>query len=141
MEALLSFLRARTDEGWRGALAAGASSAERTWSARPDGVESVDGAAVASTPGEDARVDRARSEHIARYDPAHVLKALESIRRVIEQYELVEAELVEHPERESVLREYQDLVLPLLALPFSDHPDYRKEWSPKETNALRSAMS
>lgn len=137
MEALLSFLRARMDEGWRGALAAGASSAERTWSARPDGVESVDGATVASTPGEDARVDRARSEHISRNDPAHVLRSLESTRRLLEQYELLHADRVDHPDREPLLREYEEFILPLLALSFSEHPDHRSRWSPREAPPRR----
>lgn len=137
LDALLSFLWARTDEGWRGALAAGASSAARTWSARPDRVESADGATVTLTSGEDARVDRARSEHITRNDPAHALRTLESTRRLLEQYELLHADMVEQPEREILLREYEEFILPLLTLPFSDHPDHRPEWSPREAPPRR----
>lgn len=137
LDALVSFLRARMDEHWRGALTAGDSSTARTWSARPGRVESADGATVALTSGEGGWEERARSDHIVRNDPAQALRALESTRRLIERYELLHADLVEHPEGEIVLREYAEVVLPLLALPFSGHPDYRPEWSPREESPRR----
>lgn len=137
LDALVSFLRARMDEHWRGALAAGASSAARTWSARSGRVESADGETVAPTSGEGGPGERARSEHIVRNDPAHALRRLESTRRLIERYELLHADLVEHPEGEALLREYEEVVLPLLALPFSDHPDHRPQWSPREESSRR----
>ena len=137
MEALVSFLRARMDERWRGALTAGASFASRTWSARPGRVESADGGTVALTSTGDAREERSRSRHIIRNDPAHALRRLESTRRLIERYELLHADPVEGPEGEVLLREYAEVVLPLLALPFSDHPDHRPQWSPREESSRR----
>ncbi|WP_017615663.1 DUF6221 family protein [Nocardiopsis salina] len=131
MDALVSFVRARIDERWRGALDAGPSAAARAWSAWPDRVDSAAGACVARTGSGDDAADRARSEHIAGHDPDRVLEALECERRLLERYELLNAGLVESPDRDALLSEYRNLVLPLLALPFADHPDYREAWRPR----------
>lgn len=131
MDELFSFLRARMDELWRSALEAGRSSGARVWSADQDRVQDSEGGPVARVEDGHAAEGRARSHHICENDPEHVLRDLESKRRVLEQYELVRDGLVEHPEREAVLSEYRDVVLPLLALPFSRHPDYRQKWAPR----------
>lgn len=131
MDALVSFVRARIDERWRGALDAGASAAARAWSAGNEHVDSAEGVCVARTGSGDPAADRARSEHIARHDPGGVLEALEAERRLLERYELLNAGLVESPDRDALLSEYRTLVLPLLALHFAGHPDYREEWRPR----------
>lgn len=131
MDELVSFLRARMDERWRGALEAGQSGRSRVWSADRNRVEDSEGGPVAHVEGGDTAGGRARSHHICVNDPDHVLRDLESKRRILEQYELVRDGLVEHPAREAVLSEYRDVVLPLLALPFSRHPDYRQKWAPQ----------
>ncbi|MBE2997113.1 hypothetical protein IDM40_00135 [Nocardiopsis sp. HNM0947] len=131
MDALVSFVRARIDERWRAALDAGASTADRRWSAGEDRVDTAAGDRVARTEGGAAESDRARSAHIAGHDPDRVLEALECERRLLERYELLSAGLVRSPDEEALLAEYRDLVLPLLALPFADHPDHRREWLPR----------
>ncbi|MFE2712261.1 DUF6221 family protein [Streptomyces mirabilis] len=77
-------------------------------------------------PGDDGRhvgsVRRAEDRaHIARHDPARVLREIEAKRRIVDRY--------------AWLREHGDTggtawVLPLLALPYADRPGYREEWRP-----------
>lgn len=131
MDDLVSFLRARMDERWRGALAAGPSTGSRVWAADRDRVADSEGRPVTRVENGGAADDRARSHHICENDPDHVLRDMESKRRVIEQYELVRDGVAEHPEREAALSEYRNVVLPLLALPFSRHPEYRQQWAPQ----------
>ena len=131
LDELSSFLRARMDERWRSALEAGPSTGSRVWAADRDRVHDSEGGPVARVEGGGPADGRARSHHICENDPEHVLRDLESKRRVLEQYELVRDGLIEHPEREAILSEYRDVVLPLLALPFSQHPDYRQKWAPQ----------
>lgn len=73
------------------------------------------------------------AQHMARHDPAWVLREVEAKRRIIDRYEdclsRLESEHFEMAARGQV-REYVDFVLPLLALPFSDRPGYREEWRP-----------
>jgi len=62
----------------------------------------------------------ALAAHIARHDPARVLREVEAKRRIVERY--------------AWLREHGDTgdaawVLPLLAAPYSNHADFRPEWS------------
>lgn len=131
MDELFSFLRARMDERRRSALEAGRSSGSRVWVADQGHVEDSEGGPVTHTDGSSPD-GRARSHHIRENDPDHVLRDMESKRRNLEQYQLVRDGLVEHPEREAVLSEYQDVVLPLLARPFSRHPDHRQQWATHE---------
>ncbi|MFB6626495.1 MULTISPECIES: DUF6221 family protein [unclassified Streptomyces] len=63
-----------------------------------------------------------RAAHIARHDPARVLAEVEAKRRILSAYENYDNDAPELDVPESVLR--------LLALPYADHPDYRKEWRP-----------
>ena len=70
------------------------------------------------------------SEHIARHDPAQVLREVEANGRIIDALEQVAAEQLHHdaggycfdcgvnPEQ----------LLKLLALPYADHPDFRPDW-------------
>jgi hypothetical protein len=65
-------------------------------------------------------------EHIARHDPARVLADIESKRRIIR---LCNNMLWEHEGGPDVVAKG---TLEYLALPYKDHPDYRKEWRPEE---------
>lgn len=61
------------------------------------------------------------AQHVVRHDPARVLREVAAKRRIVDRY--------------AWLREHGDTgdaawVLPLLALPYADHPDYRPEWAP-----------
>lgn len=62
-----------------------------------------------------------KATHIARHDPARVLRDVESKRQIME---LMEGDLRdEYPWSAGQ-------VLAYLALPYSDHPDYRQDWKP-----------
>lgn len=59
--------------------------------------------------------DKAAADHFARHDPARVLADVAAKRQIIEL----------------VIGAYAGYaVLPLLALPFAGHPDYREEFRP-----------
>lgn len=61
------------------------------------------------------------ASHIARHDPARVLREVEAKRRIVDRY----VWLREHGDTGDVA-----WVLPLLAAAYADHPDYRPEWAP-----------
>jgi hypothetical protein len=58
------------------------------------------------------------ADHIARWDPARVLREVEARRRMVEF-----ALRLDYGTDEGDLQR-------LLALPYSDHPGYRQEWAP-----------
>lgn len=97
------------------------------------------------------------AHHAVRHDPARVLREVEAKRRIVDAYlppgadphpGLPCTDDIEHDPNGEVYAEmlypdacvrhlkaserllHHDYVLRLLALPFSDHPDYRQEWSP-----------
>lgn len=90
-------------------------------------------------------VKRADAEHIARHDPARVLREVEAKRRIIGEHRVLwepgwtpegeddEEFLVcarcEDRSRHDAMR-WPCPTLRLLALPFAEHPDYQKEWAP-----------
>ena len=59
-------------------------------------------------------------EHIARHDPARVLRECEAKRRIVETAQ--DIDMIENEWGQSILRD--------LASVYSDHPDYREEWKP-----------
>ena len=61
-------------------------------------------------------------EHFARHDPARVLAECEAKRRVV-------AWVKQWPWRAEPPSSVDGL-LPLLALPYADHPDYDESWRP-----------
>lgn len=69
-------------------------------------------------------------EHVARHDPARVLREVEAKRRVLDEFKAATAFslLPDTPGGgyASALAE----VVRTLALPFSDRPGYREEWKP-----------
>lgn len=71
------------------------------------------------------------AEHMARHDPARVLAEVDAKRRLVSMFapklgEDVEAELAKGND----LPWMGQQALAVLALPYSDHPDYREEWRP-----------
>lgn len=60
--------------------------------------------------------------HAALHGPVRVLSEVEAKRRIITDYENYDREAPELDVPESVIS--------LLALPYSDHRDYRNEWRP-----------
>jgi hypothetical protein len=76
----------------------------------------------------------ANGAHIARHDPARVLREVEAKRRILDRYDDALARQGDWQESQLAadicVQEYQDWVLPTLALPYADHPDYDPTWSP-----------
>ena len=121
---LAEFYAARLDEDEAAARAA----TPGEWAALDGGVMSVENESwpVSSTESARNREDRV---HIARHDPARVLREVEAKRKILET--------IDHAERESDAVDniqidgyLADDLRKLLALPFSDHPDYDQEWRP-----------
>ena len=79
-----------------------------------------------------ARLDSFR--HIARHDPARVLAECEAKRRIVEEVvphlEHVESSAIDGGMYDEDAPHAQRDLLRLLALPYTDHPDYREEWRP-----------
>jgi hypothetical protein len=90
-----------------------------------------------------------RVRHISRHDPARVLREVAAKRAIVAAYE----EAAEHPydlpagvhdgrdqdeqmRDEAVLGAMEDVARHLAAV-WSDHPDYRAEWSPEPPHLLR----
>lgn len=114
MDALITFLRARLDEDERWARAA-AADVGATWN--PSGGYPETGPLLVTSAKDHERVivDETADVvmHIARHDPARVLADVAAKRQIIEL----------------VIGAYAGYaVLPLLALPFDGHPDYREDW-------------
>ncbi len=84
----------------------------------------LDGAAVA--------------EHIARHDPARVLREVEANRRILNRHQLgswhshvLDVDVVTCQACGTLDDEWPCPDLRLLALPYADHPDFRPEWKPE----------
>jgi hypothetical protein len=71
-------------------------------------------------------MDPSAAGHIARHDPARVLREVEAKRRIItnEQDRVLE----EGPLPERMRDGIETDVMALLALPYADHPDYQEAW-------------
>lgn len=124
---LVAFLRARLDEDEQ--TAAAASPGPWHANAESDEVLAVDDITVADGFALSGQQLRATTAHIARHDPARVLREVEAKRGVIEQYESIgtppPGEIGPELSRAELGR-----VLRLLALPYADHPDYDEDWRP-----------
>jgi len=70
--------------------------------------------------------------HAARHDPARVLREVEATRAVLAEYEHALERRAEHPDDVASAGALLTMVrvMKLLALPYAEHPDYRKEWRP-----------
>lgn len=126
---LVAFLRARLDDDERGANLA----SPGPWHLNPeqDEVWAVDDIEVATAFALSSNQQRNTARHIARHDPARVLREVEAKRRIIEQ----------HPcDDDGFCGDGIGLVgckwawpcptVRLLALPYADYSDYREEWRP-----------
>lgn len=71
------------------------------------------------------------AKHIARHDPARVLREVEAKRRIIDLYARTQRGYIEQGSSDDFTGEqYLRDVLRLLALPYSDRPGYQEEWRP-----------
>jgi len=116
MSDLVAFLKAQMDEDEAAANAA--------W-----GVE-WDWRYIAQPFGE--RPSIAHTVHIARHDPARVLRDVEADRKLLAIYAEVADMDRDDPEPEYAYGRAVGLgeAVRLRAARFSDHPDYRQEWKP-----------
>lgn len=128
---LVAFLRARLDEDEQAARDATPpqdplSAAPGHWNVHLESKD--DGWAVEDASGLWAAVTgypRGKAAHIARHDPARVLRDVEAKRRILNM-EL--PGYYDNPYANGWDDAHGD-VLYLLALPYADHPDYRQEWT------------
>jgi hypothetical protein len=70
--------------------------------------------------------------HMARHDPARVLREVDAKRAVVQGYERALENRRAHPGDLASAGALLALhgAVKHLALPFADHPDYRPEWAP-----------
>lgn len=146
MTDLIEFIKARLDEAEQLAR----NCTEREW--RPDGANSCavyvrradysTRTIARCANGYDDDFDNSR--HIARHDPARVLRKVEADRLILDALDLTPCpcsraqRCVIHDSSagppESAVERYADplteAVLRALALPHDEHPDYRDEWRP-----------
>jgi hypothetical protein len=76
------------------------------------------------------RQQRADSAHIARHDPARVLREVAAKRKLVDRFRRATA-LRSHTGGEDVAEKYYPVLgssLEVLAAVYSDHPDYRAHW-------------
>lgn len=87
---------------------------------------------VRSSPGRvlytDDEVRTAEAAHIARHDPARVLREVEAKRAIVEMCE--SHANAQFPDFEGGYASAAEDALTHLALVWSDHPDYRPAWAP-----------
>jgi hypothetical protein len=126
MDDLAQFLRARLDENAAVAEAARGRGDGR-WhhdTSYPNGY--VYDAGSQPVVYDESTPSHEEADHIARHDPARVLRDVEARRGTLEF-------LVAELERTDSPWWYDDKLerlLKLSALPYADHPDYRTEWAP-----------
>jgi hypothetical protein len=124
---LVKFIKARLDEDERVAIATGP---ETVW--RPDSAWAADlldplPGQRRDHPGYVPMITAADLEHIARHDPARVLREVEAKRDIVE---VEQDRAVEHGLPERLREMVESDVLRFLALPYADHADYCEAWRP-----------
>lgn len=79
-------------------------------------------------PAEPLYVDgEAVAAHVARHDPARVLREVTAKRALLDEFELPGLDCDATDAEPDNCRQHR--VLRQLAAPYSDHPDYREEWA------------
>ncbi|WP_405391071.1 DUF6221 family protein [Streptomyces sp. NBC_01102] len=74
--------------------------------------------------------DKAVARHIARHDPARVLREVEAKRGLLSRYEAMATDVLVMTGVEAIRSEYRRAILPGLALPYAAHSDYQETWKP-----------
>lgn len=130
---LVEFLRARLNEDEQAARECGGA----PWSAQPSlNAVHVEPKAIADNKlawgelGHVATVLHERDQqHIARHDPARVLREVEAKRRLIADFEMYDAS-ARYPDSEGGIAIGLGTAVELAALAYADHPDYDEAWRP-----------
>ncbi|NKZ63003.1 hypothetical protein GTG23_07070 [Rhodococcus hoagii] len=127
---IVEFLRARLDEDEQTATAATSATfgEDPTWTSKDDGTGPqthgyvmADHTAVCGHDGDDVLLPVA--DHIARHDPARVLREVEAKRRILDLAGEISRSGAEFAEQD-----YRTVTRALAAV-YSDHPDYQQEWA------------
>ena len=136
MDDLIAFLNARFDEDEAAAQAA-ARDTERfagraNWSAAFGTIvtdaEDPGWAICDLAPFVD---DECLARHIARHDPARVLREVAAKRAILAEYERVAGSAQAYPNNATITSlGAAQTVVKALGTVYSDHPDYRGEWAP-----------
>jgi Family of unknown function (DUF6221) len=122
---LVAFILARLDEDERIARAAGAYYPSWAYDRETFTVANAESPIAARKADGRSPINDVDGEHIARHDPARVLRDVEGKRR------LVDTVTAERPVNSRPVDAALALtVLRLTALAWSDHPGYRAEWAP-----------
>jgi hypothetical protein len=139
---LVQFLRDRLDDDERVARAAMWDGQSDVWTASPPKatyerytvVDYCDDGVVVVTP-ENADADGV-GRHVARHDPARVLREVDAKRRLLAEHLPAKSPHVPFPYCHCEAGDgcvggpYPCLTVQLLVLPYADHPNYRDEWRP-----------
>lgn len=119
---LTAFVTARLDED-EAAANAGSRRVGMPWHAEPQpgtpGSLVIDELGLVGSTG-----GRYAADHIARHDPARVLRDIAAKRAIVAEYEASVRSV-----GEGLSRTRRNLVLAVAAI-WNDHPDYRSEWKP-----------
>lgn len=134
---LIAFITARLDEDEQAARAVGMPDiwrADSSWAAE---LLNPLPSQRQAHPGYVPMITQADLDHIARHDPARVLREVEAKRRIIEAAEEASGLDIQVDgsfrvgRRDTTAEPYiGDVILRALAAAWSDHPDYRQEWAP-----------
>ena len=125
---MIAFLRDRLDED--SALASAASPGPWHVNAESDEVLAADDVTVAEGFALSGQQLRATTEHVARHDPARVLREVESKRGILRAHaKWCQGECeAKYPGGGFDAAHYWSIKS--LAAAYDDHPDYRDEWRP-----------
>lgn len=146
-DGVTAFLAARLDEDEAAAEAArdahrwrGASKGDPHWDTDSSGVSTADGVRVASGPYAGSDLDEETGGHIARHDPARVLRSVTADRELLEAYasqdgydlpeSVHDGRDPDERERDEDLQDTLAWVIRVRAAVYSDHPGYQNEWAP-----------
>jgi hypothetical protein len=129
IEELINFVRQQINEDERLAREAGGTWHQTDPERETGRIEDESGEVVVYDEGSP---NGWQAEHIARHDPARVLREVDSLRRVIELMaaQLKSAEVLPPGHREAAAARARG-ALQLLAAIFADRPGFREEWRPQ----------
>jgi hypothetical protein len=126
VEDLVQWLRAQLDEDARIARAVTTPGTWRVGSSHGGSTVEGDGWTVGNA-------DELDAAHIARHDPARVLREIDAKRQVLDWYQqraAVDSRGEDPDDYENVTGSTLETVVQILALPYADRPGYREEWRP-----------
>ena len=143
MDDLVQFLRARLDEDESVARAVedGSAPFDGQWKADGDTALRTENDHVLAYLPEGRPFKVGVLRHIARHDPARILREVEAKRRIVQEILKYEAKIDSEWGCCHLMNEIADGLcserspasipaLQLLAVSYADHPDYREEWRP-----------